>query len=63
MECLTSPSSEKAYSSSPLSMTRLEESNGMKDKAEHASPVSVLDQFFFEDITSPLSTISRAGRL
>lgn len=61
MECLTSPSSEETYSSSPLSMKRLEESNGMKDKAEHASPVSVLDQFFVEDMTSPLSTISRAA--
>ncbi|KAH9775497.1 hypothetical protein KPL71_006425 [Citrus sinensis] len=60
MESLTSPSSEDAYFSSPLSMKKLEESNGMKDKAEHASPVSVLDQFFVEDIPSPLSTISRS---
>lgn len=63
MESLTSPSSEDAYFSSPLSMKKLEESNGMKDKAEHASPVSVLDQFFVEDIPSPLSTISQSGRL
>lgn len=61
MESLTSPSSEDAYFSSPLSMKKLEESNGMKDKAEHASPVSVLDQFFVEDIPSPLSTISRSA--
>lgn len=50
------PSSTEGYLSSPSS---LEQVHGIKDKAEQPSPVSVLENFLVEDITSPSSTESQ----
>ncbi|KAH7550259.1 hypothetical protein JRO89_XS13G0162100 [Xanthoceras sorbifolium] len=46
------PDSPAESCTSPTS----KETDGMKDKAEHPSPVSVLEQFLDEDITSPPSS-------
>ncbi|XP_031278371.1 uncharacterized protein LOC116136844 [Pistacia vera] len=60
-ESCTSVSPEDVYTSSPLSSKSLENSAATKDKAEHQSPVSVLEKFV-EDISSP-STISQPAEL
>ncbi|KAJ0049147.1 hypothetical protein Pint_15154 [Pistacia integerrima] len=60
-ESCTSVSPEDVNTSSPLSSKSLENSAATKDKAEHQSPVSVLEKFV-EDISSP-STISQPAEL
>ncbi|CAN0907647.1 hypothetical protein LINGRAHAP2_LOCUS24915 [Linum grandiflorum] len=47
--------SEAYYMSSPPHANRFEVSNKMEDIPEQPSPVSVLEQFCTEDITSPIS--------
>uniref|UniRef100_A0A2P2JTJ6 Uncharacterized protein LOC105129062 isoform X2 n=1 Tax=Rhizophora mucronata TaxID=61149 RepID=A0A2P2JTJ6_RHIMU len=42
------------YCSSPTSNQRIEEFEGTNDCVKQPSPVSVLEQFFVEDITSPV---------
>ncbi|XVE64830.1 hypothetical protein DITRI_Ditri07aG0133300 [Diplodiscus trichospermus] len=57
----TSSSFIDVYSSSPLRVQRAEDSDGMIDRAEQPSPISVLDQFFVEDNTSSPGTVSLAA--
>lgn len=49
-------------SSSPSSIQSVEDSDSLKDKPEQQSPLSVLEQFFTEDVVSPASTISEHGK-
>ncbi|KAK9265378.1 hypothetical protein L1049_003528 [Liquidambar formosana] len=44
---------------SPLSIQKVVDLDSIKDKAEQPSPVSVLEPFFIDDVTSPTSTISQ----
>lgn len=58
----TSPS-PTGYYSSPLSIHRVENFDRIKDRVEQPSPVSVLEEFFVEDITSPLCAEFQPGKL
>lgn len=53
-------SSPDVFQSSPSSIQRVEDSDGIEDKGEQPSPVSVLEQFFV-DATCYASTISEPG--
>lgn len=50
-------------SSSPSGVQRFADSTSLKDKAEQSGPVSVLEQVFTEDVTSPERNIHQPGRL
>lgn len=51
------------YSSSPLNSRIFREFDTISDKEEHPSPVSVLDQFLIEEISSPLNNEFQPGKL
>ncbi|XP_065858297.1 uncharacterized protein [Euphorbia lathyris] len=56
LETQTSNISLDDYSSSPLNRQNFNEFGMTKDHTEQPSPVSVLDQFFTEDVNSPIKT-------
>lgn len=49
-------------STSPLKSQMFREFDTVKDKEEQPSPVSVLDQFFTEEITTTLNTEPQPGK-
>ncbi|CAK7335551.1 unnamed protein product [Dovyalis caffra] len=60
----TSPSSTSDCLSSPLNIQSVEDLDKVKERAEQPSPISVLEQFFMDDmITSPSSHASRPAEL
>ncbi|XP_015570606.1 uncharacterized protein LOC8287386 isoform X2 [Ricinus communis] len=50
------------YSSSPLNSWSVGEFDRIKDNVEQPSPVSVLDQFYTEDMNSPLNVDFQPGK-